>query len=134
MSIQYAEPNEIVEFAIRNTPYDSMATTIIKTPYWEMMRLILPAGEEIPTRKVPGPMTLLCIEGQVAFTVADETRELTAGHLFFLHPSDPHSLTAIEDSTLLLTLLSPYNKSPDQFDVARKAFQESIPANAHRYI
>lgn len=127
--MQQAKPNGIAELPLGNAPYRSRATTIVKTPNLEMMRLVLPAGKTIPTHKAPGKITLQCLEGRVAFTVMDETQELTAGHLIFLLASEPHSISAIEDSSLLVTLLSLRNKPPEPFEMVQEASEEWFPAS-----
>jgi quercetin dioxygenase-like cupin family protein len=124
MSIQYVEPNEIAEVPIGNDIYRSRATTIVKTRNLELIRLDLSTGNEIPTHKAPGKITLQCLEGRVALTAMGETQELTAGHFLFLRESEPHSITAIEKSSLLVTLLSPKNNPPEPFNLVKAASEE----------
>ena len=46
-----------------------------------------------------------CLEGRVAFTAGDTTRELGPGELLFLSGNEPHSLRGIENASLLVTIL-----------------------------
>jgi quercetin dioxygenase-like cupin family protein len=80
-------------------------TTLVKTDDLEVIRLVVPAGKEIPTHKAPGPITVQCLEGRVSFTAQGETKELYAGTFTYLKTAEPHSLKGIEDSSLLVTIL-----------------------------
>ena len=71
----------------------------------QRLRKLFPAGKDIPLHKAPGEITVQCLEGRVAFTAAGQTHELAAGQLLYLTAAEPHALKAIEDSSLLVTLL-----------------------------
>ena len=105
MSIQHAKPNEIVQLPLGTALTNSKTTILVKTDDLELIRLVLPAGKDIPLHKAPGEITVQCLEGRVAFTAAGQTQELTAGQLLYLVAAEPHALKAIEDSSLLVTLL-----------------------------
>jgi quercetin dioxygenase-like cupin family protein len=108
----------------------SKTATLVKTAELELIRLVLPAGKEIPTHKARGEITVQCLEGRVAFTAGGKTQELTAGQLLCLNAGEPHSLKGIEDSSLLLILLLPQNRTKAQeFDAAQEAGEESFPAS-----
>ena len=70
-----------------------------------VIRLVLPAGREIKTHVAPGPMTLQCLEGRVAFTTMGKTLDLSAGQMLHLAAGEAHALRAVENSSLLLTLV-----------------------------
>lgn len=80
-------------------------TTLAKTADLELIRLVLPVGKELPTHKVPGEITVQCLEGRVAFTSGNKTQELVAGQMLYLTGDEPHALKAIEDTSLLVTIL-----------------------------
>jgi quercetin dioxygenase-like cupin family protein len=65
----------------------------------------VPAGTVVPTHRVPGEITVQCLEGRVAFTAGDTTRELGAGELLYLSGDESHSLRGIEDASVLVTIL-----------------------------
>ena len=110
MSIQHAEPGEIIQLSLGATLGSSKTTTLAKTADLELIRLVLPAGKEIPTHKTSGEITVQCLEGRVAFSTDSQTQELTAGQLLYLAAGKPHSVKGIEDSALLVTILLPKSK------------------------
>jgi quercetin dioxygenase-like cupin family protein len=105
MSIQHAKPNEIVQLPLGTALANSKTTTLVKTSSLELIRLVIPAGKEIPSHKAPGEITVQCLEGRISFTAEGRTQELTTGQLLFLEASEPHALMGIEDSSVLVTIL-----------------------------
>ncbi|KLU07585.1 hypothetical protein RISK_000663 [Rhodopirellula islandica] len=76
---------------------------LIKTEPMNVMRLVLPAGKAIPEHKAAKDITVQCVAGKVDFTAMGETMTMTPGKMLFLPPGELHSLTAIEDSIMLVT-------------------------------
>jgi quercetin dioxygenase-like cupin family protein len=66
---------------------------------------VLPAGKAISEHQVNGEITVQCLEGHVEFTSNGVTRSLSAGELVYLAGASKHSLRAVENSSLLLTIL-----------------------------
>lgn len=112
--------------ATRHAAGGEFAVTLLATERIEVIRLSMPAGKEIPTYTAPGEMTIVCLEGRVRLDVRDQSSELSPGALTFLLPDKPHSLTAVEDSLLLLTVLLPHVKRKD---IVQEASEESFPAS-----
>lgn len=83
----------------------STTTTLVKTAILEVIRLVLPAGKEIPSHAARGEITVQCLEGKIAFTTLGRTQELTAGQLLYLPAGEPHSVGCIEDASALLTIV-----------------------------
>jgi len=105
MSIQHAKPNEIVPLPLGTALASSRTTTLVKTDDLELIRLVLPAGKEIPMHQAPGEITVQCLEGRISFTAESKTQELMPGQLLYLRAGEPHALKAIEDSSVLVTIL-----------------------------
>ena len=106
MAIPHAMPTEVVD--IRPLGADGQqlqTTTLIKTDTLEVIRLVLPAGKEIPPHSVPGEITVQCLEGKVVFGTEEGERKLTAGNLLYLTGASQHSVRAVEDSSVLVTIL-----------------------------
>lgn len=105
MSIQHARPNEIVQLPLGPALANSKSTTLVKSDDLELIRLVLPAGKKIPLHKAPGEITVQCLEGRISFTAESIEQELKPGQLLYLQVGEPHALYAIEDSSVLVTIL-----------------------------
>ena len=106
MAIPHAKPAEVIDIsALGSNLKSAQTTTLVKTDALEVIRLVLPAGKEVKPHEVPGEITVQCLEGKVAFSVGGLEVELTAGKLIYLAGSDEHSLRAVEDASLLVTIL-----------------------------
>jgi quercetin dioxygenase-like cupin family protein len=129
MSIHHAKSSEVIQLALGTALTGAKTTTLVKTADLELIRLVLPAGKEIPSHKAPGEITVQCLEGRVLFTADDKTQELVAGQLLYLSANEPHSVKAVEDCSLLVTLLLPKIKLPPPVDEVQEASEESFPAS-----
>jgi quercetin dioxygenase-like cupin family protein len=108
MSIPHAGPGEVVDVRPLGAALASTGTrTLVKADALDIIRLVVPAGKEIPTRKAKGELVVHCLEGKVAFTACGKTHDLEPGHLLYLPAGEPHSLRGIEDGSLLLTVVLP---------------------------
>lgn len=106
MAIAHAASGEIVDAGPLGAALASAETrTLVKTKAFEVIRLVIHAGKEIPTHKAPNEITVQCLEGRVALTAEGKTHELTAGKLVYLAAGEPHAVKGIEDSSILVTLL-----------------------------
>jgi len=107
MSVPLASHGEVVDVrplgaALATTP----TRTLVKTEAVTVVRMVVPAGKEIPTHTAKSELVVHCLEGKVAFTAGGKTHELEVGHLLHLPAGEPHSLRGIEDGSLLLTVVS----------------------------
>jgi len=106
MALQHAKAGEIVDLKpLGNDLPNSRTTAIVKSEAFEAVRLVIPAGKELPAHEVSGDITLHCIEGRVALGLPDAALELSAGEWIYLEGGASHSVKGIEDSSLLLTIL-----------------------------
>jgi nucleotide-binding universal stress UspA family protein/quercetin dioxygenase-like cupin family protein len=81
--------------------------TVVRTTAVEVVRLIVPAGQEIHQGQSEGEIMVHCLEGRVALTALGKTQALEAGNLLILPPREPSSFKGIEDASVLLTILVP---------------------------
>lgn len=68
------------------------------------MRLVLLAGKTMPSHDVEGEITLQCLEGSVEVSTEGATHILDAGRLMYLPARAPHSLFALENASVLVTV------------------------------
>jgi quercetin dioxygenase-like cupin family protein len=106
MALMHAKPGEVVDLRSLGDKLKHVKTAaIVKARSFEAIRLVVLAGQEIPSHQVSGHMTLHCLEGRVSLGLEHSTIELNAGEWVYLGGGEPHSLKGIENSSLLLTIL-----------------------------
>ena len=81
--------------------------TLAKTDAFELKRLTLAKGAEVPEHHATGPITVQCLSGRVAFRAGGVDHDLPAGRLIHLAPREPHALVAAEDAVVLVTKMPP---------------------------
>jgi quercetin dioxygenase-like cupin family protein len=65
----------------------------------------MPAATTIVRHQVPGEITVQCLEGRVSFDAGGVNRELRGGEMLYLDGSTSHALHAVENSSVLVTIL-----------------------------
>ncbi len=106
MATHHASPGEIVDLQTWAADLPKEHTkAIVKTDDMELIRLVFPAGKGLPDHKVDGPITVHCIAGKIAVTAMGKTQELNYDQLLHLPPGEAHSLKAVLDSVVLLTII-----------------------------
>ena len=68
----------------------------------------LHAGGKLEEHSVPGAATVLVLDGRILLKLAGEAVEVPSGRLAVFDSGVRHSVEAVEDSTLLLTLVGPH--------------------------
>lgn len=106
MAIPHLKSGEIANLlSVGGDALSSQSSALFKTEQLEVMRLLLPAGRTMPLHAVPGEITVQCLQGVVEFGTSDETQKLHAGQLLYLRGGEPHSLLALEDACVLVTIV-----------------------------
>jgi quercetin dioxygenase-like cupin family protein len=108
MAIPHAKPGEMIDIRPLGSGLASaQTTTLVRAEQIEVIRLVVPAGKEIPEHRAKGDLTVQCLEGRVAFTAAGKSQELAPGNLLYLPAGEAHSVKGIENSSVLLTVVLP---------------------------
>lgn len=107
MAIPHAYPGMPVDLRpLGDALAETETTALVKNDAFEAIRLVLRKGKEVcHNHEVEGMFTLYCIEGRVELITGGATHDLPAGHWVYLMHRDPHTLHAIEESSVLLTLM-----------------------------
>lgn len=106
MAVDHLQPGQVGDVRPLGEGLASARSgALFKTSAVEVVRLVMPRGKTIPEHKAPGEIIVQCLEGRVAFTAMGKTEELPAGRLLFLAAAEPHALQALEDSSVLVTLV-----------------------------
>jgi quercetin dioxygenase-like cupin family protein len=106
MAIHHAAPAEVVDVGpLGATLRESKTSTLIKTDALEVIRIVLPAGKQLPPHRVEGEITVQCLEGRMAFDAEGTEHELAQGQMLYLAGGATHALRGIDDSSVLVTIL-----------------------------
>ncbi len=106
MSLPHAQSGEPIQVTPFGSDLSQQRTlALFKSTQLEVMRLVLPAGKSMPAHKLSGEVTIQCIEGRLNVEVDGQPTLLQAGHLMFLRGQVPHSVTALEDASALVTIV-----------------------------
>lgn len=84
---------------------EAVPTALIKSSHLEIIRLVLARGKTIPEHRLAGEATFQCLEGTVELHAHGKVEVLHAGDLVFLQAAEPYSLHAVEDCSVLHTIL-----------------------------
>lgn len=104
MALRHAVSGEVIDLRpLGDALATSKTSAIVKTEQFEAVRLVVPARTTIPQHQVEGCITLHCLEGRVVLG-HEEDVELGPGDWIYLERNVPHSVQAVEDSSLLLTI------------------------------
>ncbi len=79
-------------------------TAVLKAEQLEVVRLVLHAGKGLREHQAPGEITVQCLEGDVEFRTPEAAHRLRAGDFIHLRCAEPHSLLALTDSSVLVTI------------------------------
>jgi quercetin dioxygenase-like cupin family protein len=105
MALHHAKAGEKVHLLSLPVATPGMKTAaLVKTDAFESAQLVLGSGQMISPHSVPGYVILHCLEGDAILDARDRV-ELKPGDWVYLDRGEQHSLTALEDSSILLTIL-----------------------------
>lgn len=111
MALHHAVPGEIIDIRpLGEKLHQSVTSTLLKSEHLQVFRLILPKGKEFREHKVPGEITVQCLEGLIEFSTAEQTQQLRPGDMLYLDGGDPHAVSALEDASVLVTVFLPHKK------------------------
>lgn len=105
MAIPHAASGEVIDIRpLGDQLADSVTHTLVKSDRLEVIRLIVPAGKQIPPHKVAGPITVQCLEGRVEFSAHGEWKQLEPGEMLHLAGGEMHAVKGVLDSSVLVTI------------------------------
>jgi quercetin dioxygenase-like cupin family protein len=113
LALKHAKSREVVDLRPLGDKLNGAKTSaIIKSQHFEAIRLIVHAGSTIPTHEVAGNVMLHCLEGHVRLGLSNGDIDLKAGEWVFLDRSENYSISGVEDSCALMTILFPQRSEP----------------------
>lgn len=106
MAIHHALSGELIDIRPLGEAIKATRTsTLYKTQHLEVFRMVLLAGKQMPEHSVVGEFTVQCLEGSVEFSIGTTRDIMRPGDLKCMAGGVSHALVAIEDSSVLVTLL-----------------------------
>jgi len=106
MALHHALSGELIDIRpLRSKLKDAPTQTLYKSDHLEVFRMVLPAGKSMPAHQVAGEISIQCLEGSIELTAAGTTQLMHEGDLICLAGGERHALTAVGDSSLLVTVL-----------------------------
>lgn len=106
MAIPHAASGELIDIRPLGAELrQTNSSTLVRADHLEVFRLVLPAGKAAPDHKASGAIIIQCLEGAVDLDAYGRTQILRAGSMVYLSDAEPHAVKALEDSSLLITVL-----------------------------
>ena len=106
MAIAHAASGQLVDLQpLGGQLGEARTAALFKTDALEVMRLVMPARKTTPSHSVKGEITIHCLEGEVELMARGQTQRMKAGQLVWLEGGVDHALTAVRDSSLLVTIV-----------------------------
>jgi quercetin dioxygenase-like cupin family protein len=87
-------------------------TTLFRENGLRTLLLHLKAGEHIPEHQTRGAITVHCLQGEATFSGGNEHVALKPAALISLPPAQAHSVTAEQETVLLVTLWEQIQTKP----------------------
>ncbi len=105
MAIPHAHPSQAVDVSpLGGAIKTSKSVALFKAADLEVMRLVLAAGKSLPPHKVPGDITVHCLEGRIDVATGGQSHVLEPGQLLYVPGQMEHAVTALEDASALVTV------------------------------
>ncbi len=105
MAIEHAQPGQPIDVSPLGERLAQQSTfAVFKAQDLEVMRLVLAAGKSLPPHKVPGEITIHCIEGRLEITTPTHKAILEPGNLVLLSGGEVHAVLALQASSALVTV------------------------------
>ncbi|MGH8798645.1 MAG: cupin domain-containing protein [Casimicrobiaceae bacterium] len=106
MATTHAASGELIDLRPFGPALRQAATeTLVRAEHLEIFRLILLGGRSLPGHQHARAVTIQCLEGAIELTVGGSTQPMRAGSMVYVAGGVPHTLTAIDDAALLVTLV-----------------------------
>lgn len=104
MALSHANPGQVIGLSSHAAAARARTTALVKTDAFEVAELVLRAGDQIARHAVPGYATIQCLKGSIILET-DKRIELAAGDWLYLARGEEHSVSALQDGSLLMTIL-----------------------------
>lgn len=108
MATPHGQSGEVIDIGPLGDRLSQTNThTLVKSDGIVVMRLVVPAGKEVPAHKAAGPITVQCLEGRVEFSAHGQSKVLEPGQMLYLSAGEMHAVKGVQDASLLVTVHLP---------------------------
>ncbi len=83
------------------------SVTLVKDAGFSLVLVALTQGGRLPEHRAPGAISVLVVNGRIAFTAHGERLELGMHSLVTLPARVPHEVEALEESAILINIYAP---------------------------
>lgn len=106
MALHHAEPGEVIDLARppQDAPLDA-SRALFKTDDIEVIRRVLQPGQTVPAHEINGDLTLQCLQGTLLLHAYGREQPIPPGYLAYVEACEPYSLSADEDTVVLMTIV-----------------------------
>jgi len=112
MAQEKINPGEVLNlYELREEMPNDASLALVKTSDMEVIRMVLPKGKEITEHSVNGQISVQCLKGKITFSTGKKATDLTKGDWLYLQRNQSHSLQALADSVLLVTILFTHDEN-----------------------
>jgi quercetin dioxygenase-like cupin family protein len=106
MALQHAQSGAVIDLLTPAGDVESQQTrALVKSDTFEAIHLKVAKGKQIPAHQIAGKFTLLCLTGSVIIGLDERDVELAPGQWVYFDGGIRHSVSAIDHSSLLLTII-----------------------------
>lgn len=106
MALHHASSGELIDIRpLASKLKNARTETLYKSDRLEVFRLVLLTGKGMPAHQVVGEVSIQCLEGSIELTTEGTSQLMREGDLICLAGGESHALKAIEDSSVLVTIL-----------------------------
>lgn len=106
MALPHARPLDVIDLQPLGPRLgEAVTTSLLKEPSLQLIRLVLRAGDGMPEHHVDGAITIHCLEGEAEVGTPERTCTLSAGQLLMIEGGVTHTVRALSDASLLLTIM-----------------------------
>lgn len=106
MALHHASSGEIIDIRPFKAALGAAESrALFKSAHLEVARVVLMAEKEIPAHKLASEVMIQCLEGCIECIINNEPRTMLAGDLVCLAAATTYAIKAIEDCSLLVTML-----------------------------
>ena len=94
---------------VETVPKGIVSKTLLDTPAVKQVLFSFDAGQELTEHRSPFTAIVHLLEGQIIFRTGQTPHPMKSQDVLVMPPQEPHALTTIQPSRMLLTLIKTQN-------------------------